>query len=290
MKLNRVLMVAALSGGLLLAGCGDDAMQGGSAETGSPEGAVMAGVNALRDNDLGAFLEVTIPQEQLNKMRAEYAENMQEPVSPSDAAQFEAQMAMLTGPDAEDTLMAQIEPQITQMAAQLPFMIGMVRGMALGQIQENPDMEDEQREKAQQIVGAVFDWAESADLGNLDKARDAVGIVTAAARDLDLSTMEEVRALSFDDAMDKGGMALGAAKDVLDVYGLSVNDMLDSFEAETVADRGDEADVRVSFDFLGTEHSVDGKMVKRDDRWFSKGAMENASEFASSGTGSTGGG
>ena len=78
---------------------------------------------------------------------------------------------------------------------------------------------------------------------------------------------DQVRALSFDQALVKGGEALAAGKEILGVYGISIDQWLDSVSAETLSEDGNHASVRVKFEVLGLSEEADLEMEYVDGHW-----------------------
>ena len=113
-----------------------------------------------------------------------------------------------------------------------------------------------------------------------------IGILCRTARKLDLDSLTELHQMSFDQALAKGDLLLAGLKDIVAVYGLEVDDFLDSFEATTLSENGNEAVVAMSYEFLGTRHTTQAEMEKIGGRWFRKEAPkeERASGAARSET------
>ena len=144
---------------------------GGAAD--SPEAAILSSVEALKGNDVKAFLESAMPPEAIAEMRAEFEKNRSQ-MSDSDAAQFNEMMAKLTADGAADQLFAEAQPQLAQMAPQLPFLVGMVRGMGASSIQEQENLSDVEKENARKALDALGNWVEGADLTSEDNLRRAI--------------------------------------------------------------------------------------------------------------------
>jgi hypothetical protein len=65
---------------------------------------------------------------------------------------------------------------------------------------------------------------------------------------------------------------LAAAKEVLAVYGLSVDGMLDSVEVEVLSKAEGQARVQVSYDLFGAPQEAAVDLVETDGRWFPSGS------------------
>lgn len=266
----RVVLPFALS--LLVVACSSEPESGGPAS--SPDAAISSSVQALRNNDISAFLAATMPPEMIQKMQTEFEDARSEPIDPNEAQQFADMMQRLTAPGAEEKLSAEIKPQLQQNAAQLPFLIGMGRGMAQSSLQQSQDLNDEQKTQAGQLLVSVADWAESADLTNPDKLDQAIAVICNAARAMELDSLEAAQALSFDDALGKAGGVLGATKELFNIYGLSMDEFLDSVSTKTVNSDDGSATVEVAYSLFGQSYDTEVQMAKAGDHWFSQGIVD----------------
>ncbi len=267
---------------LALSACGSDSATKSGASLDTPHGTILANVEAMRRNDLGSLLKNNMSDAQIEEMRTEWEKKRKEEPSESEKAEFAQQMAMLTADGAEDNLMAMVEPQLAQMKTQMPFFIMMAQTYGGQAIDSNTDMSDQERDTAKNMLTAAADWANKSDLANPELARKAIGIAAETARGLDLDTLDDVQALDFDDLLEKGSATLGGTKKVLEVYGISMDEMFDSMEAKTTATDGDNAVVDVTFDFLGVSHTVPMEMTKHEGRWTSSEAVKAMQEMAPS--------
>lgn len=267
--LIRALFVVAL---LALAACSKPSPESAGA---TPDGAVNAAIGHLREGDFVQFVTAALPPAEVERMRANWQKAMQEdPTSEDEARDFRESLAKLTAPDAVDALMAEIEPRLvefeTKTAPQMPAMVGMGRGLLQSGIQENQEITAEQKTQAKAMVDAIGDWATSTPFTDRARVRQALTHLVESARALGISELDQLRALSFDEALAKGGIAWTGASKALAVYGLSIDDALASTRAETVKTEGDTATVRVSSQFLGKPLSTEVEMVRVDGRWYGK--------------------
>jgi hypothetical protein len=97
-------------------------------------------------------------------------------------------------------------------------------------------------------------------------------LAVATAKKLDLATLEDARALEFDDMLGKADIVFAGAKDVMKVYGLDLDSIFSSVQAEQIGGEGDTANLKVSFDLLGETFSTEAPMVKTAEGWFAEGA------------------
>jgi hypothetical protein len=245
----------------------------------TPQGAIDAAVQSLKAGDLKALVESQVPPTHMDKLRAEWKEDMaKDPPTDEEKAEFQQMMADLTAPDAEAKLLAKIEPELvkfeTEMAPQMPMMIGMGKGLVASSVQENKELTEQQKQQAVASVDALAKWIESAKFTDRQLVKTAIGHVVETARALELETLDEARALSFDDAMAKGSVAFRGAKKVLDTYGFSLDQVFDSVKTEVVSQTGDAAKVKVSYALFGTPLSFETELVQLDGRWYGKQTID----------------
>jgi len=286
---KRTALVLALTA--LVAACGKNEEQQAAnkpaaapaaavvAPAATPDQAILASVRALRANDLNAFFTAAMPAPEVAKMKTDWAKHMTEkPITDEDRKHFTEQMAKLTAPGAEDKLYAELEPQLKKFdqesAAQMPMLIAMGQGFVQSSIQQSKDLTDEQKKQSAALVAAAGTWAQNVKFTDPALVKAAIAAVCKTARDLNLKSLDEVRALSYDQGMLKAGIALGGAKEILAVYGLKLDQALDSIKAETVNNGGDTAKVKVTYTAFDQPFTTESDLVKVDGKWYGKQAIE----------------
>jgi hypothetical protein len=200
-----------------------------------------------------------------------------EPVTEEDRKQFTETMTKLTAPGAEDKMFAEIKPQLDEFdkqQAQLPMMIAMGQGFAQSAIQQNKDLTDAQKQQVSQLLDATAKWAQATKFTDPALVKSAIAVICKTARDLNLKSVDEARALSYEQGMQKAGIVLGGVKQVLAVYGLNMDKALDSVKVQTVAATGDAAKVKISYTAFDTPFSTDSDLVRVDGKWYGKDAIE----------------
>jgi hypothetical protein len=239
-----------------------------------PHATILAGVKAARRNELARFLSLTLSQAQFKELEREWEKQRREPVNDAEDAQFQQTMAMLTAPGAEDQIMAMIKPKLDEMRPNMAMMVGMITGMAQSSIEQNAGLGAEEKAQARKIVAGMTKVLQEHDLASEASARKAVGIVCSTARRLNLKSLGDVQRLSFNQLLARGGIAFGGLKQTLGVYGLEVDEWLDSIQAETVRVDGTAAVVRVTHEVFGVTQSLDTDMVQVGGRWICKETTE----------------
>lgn len=247
--------------------------------TATPEAAIQSAVEHLKTGNIKALVMSQVPPNHLDEMRANWKKELEEdPPTEQEKTEFQAMMAELTAPDAEAKLMEKLEPQLTKFeteyAPQMPMMIAMGQGLMVQGIKDSQDLTDPQKVEATKSVEALAKWVQGVKLTDRELAKAAVSHVVAAARELNLKTLDEARALDFDTAMEKSGIAFRGAKKVLETYGLSLDKVLDTVKAEVVSKQGDTAKVKVSYVMFDQPMSFDTELVQIDGRWYGKQTIE----------------
>ena len=278
-SLSRTLRVAAVGLALLtLAACKREADAPITAD--GPVETVEQWYRSMHADDVAAMFAQSLPPESVDRMRQGWDEIRQsdEGISDEDRAQFAKMMADLTDADAEQRLYTQLEPSLvrmeTELAAQLPLMVAMGTGFATAGIQENPQLTDAQKKHAMEAIGALAGWISGAPLADRDKAREAIAEITGAARTLDLKELDALRALSFDEALDKLSIVSAALKAVFAVYGLDLNASLSQASFALVDETGDTATVRISYPLAASQLELEQSLVRVDGRWYSAEMIE----------------
>jgi hypothetical protein len=262
-----VLTVSALG----LAACNGDAGKGPAGPAGPAE-TVLQGVELARNNDVAGLIEHNLPPAEFARVKATWNERS-EPVSDAQRQRFADLMARLTAPDAATALYAEFEADIRQFDAQyqqqMPTIVAMGRGYLRGLVQQNPDLSAAEKEQANGVIAALAQWIEKTRFTEPEKAKQALAIASDTARQLDLKTLDQARALTFDESAPRLEIAFGGLKRLLEVYGLSIDTVLDSVSAEVISMEGDKASVRIAYKLLGSPLETRSEMVRIDGRWYS---------------------
>lgn len=275
-QFSRLAAASLLSLGLIACQSQTDtpakAQQLGPAET------IAQSVADLRKGDLTAVVQAALPPAHYERVKSEWKNKTQsEPSTEQDKQEFAGMMAKLTAADAETKLYTELEPHLakaeTEMGAQLPLMVGMGRGFAAQAINESTKLSEAQKQQATQVVDAIAKWVESAKFFDRDKAKAAIAKAVATARKLELSSLEQVEKMEFEQVLAKGGALYLGLSEVLNEYGLNLDAALASVKTEVVSEQGDQAKVKVSYTLFETPLSFESEMVKREGRWYGKDAL-----------------
>lgn len=268
---------------LALAACHnkDEASQVGGS---TPEAAVQGSIDLLKAGDFNGLWKHAVPAADYATLRADWSRHSAEQpsVSAADKAKFDEAVHKLTAPDAETQLYAELQPKLVQMEQQykdqLPVLISVGDALLKNGVAQNQNLDTEQKAQANQLLDVVVPWAQQAPWFDQAKAKQAVGVVVAAARKLDLKSPEQLRTMDFDTAMAKYTTGYAGLKQVLAIYGLTVDEALNSARLSTLSNKDGRAVVKVDYTLLGKPLSAESTLVQQDGRWYSEAMIRNVRE------------
>jgi hypothetical protein len=143
-------------------------------------------------------------------------------------------------------------------------------------ISQSKSLSNTQKTQADSVIAVLAPWAQQAPWFDQARAKQAVGVAVATARKLDLKTPEQLRSMDFDAAMGKYSTGYVGLKQLLAIYGLSVDETLDSVRLTPVSSSHGHAVVKVDYTLLGKPLSTESKLVQQDGRWYSEDLLDNA--------------
>ena len=266
---------------LLLGAChgkDDSAQPGGS----TPEAALQASVDLLKAGDFNGLWKHALPPADYANLRADWQLQQRDaqPISAEDRARFDEAMQKLTGPDAENKLYAELQPKLTAMEQQykdqLPVLVSVGDAMLKSAVAQSRTLSEAQKTQAGGVLDVLLPWARQTPWFDQARARQATGVAVATARKLDLKSPEQMRAMDFDTTMGKYTTAYGGLKQLLAIYGLSVDDTLNSVKLPPVSSSNGHAVVKVDYTLLGKPLSTESKLVQENGRWYSEDLLRNA--------------
>ncbi|WP_266156474.1 hypothetical protein [Dyella silvatica] len=272
---------------LALAACHNkDKDQAEAAKPGgeTPEAAIQQSIDLIKADDFAGFWKHSLPPAEYATVRSDWAlpRPDQQPLTDQDRAQFADNIRQFTEVDAETKLYTQFKPKLMQMEQQykdqLPIMIGIVQQIAKTGIDQDKQMGDTQKQQAHDILGVLAPWAQQVAWFNQDKAKSAINAAVATARKLDLHKADELRSMDFDTAMQKYAIGFTGLKQVLGIYGLSLDDSLNSAKVTPIENKDGHARVKIDYTLLGKPLSTEYALVQQDGRWYSEDMLRRVHE------------
>ncbi|MCK9539735.1 hypothetical protein [Dokdonella sp.] len=282
----RIALAALLFAGL--AACSEkpgESAAPATATADTPDGAILRSAALLKAGDIAGLMEHSLPPAEFAAAKAEWTRDANStPVTEEERQKFAATMQKLTAPGAEAALFAEIEPQLqafdAQYEQQVPMYVAMGSGWLQGMVQENKDLSPEARKQAIDAINAVGEWVKTTRFTDPDAVKKVVAITVEAARAIDLHSLDQARALSFEQSMQKMRIAFLAVKKALAVYGFDLDRMLDSVKPEVISNDGKTARVRIGYTLFGAPLSGEVDMLAIDGHWYGKDAVERLKQTA----------
>ncbi|HUA80901.1 MAG TPA: hypothetical protein VL997_11050 [Dyella sp.] len=247
----------------------------------TPEAAVEQSVTLIKAGNFAGFWQHALPPADYANLRADWTKPRpeQHPITDDDRARFTQAVQQLTAPNAEATLYDQLKPKLVQMDQQyhdqLPVMIGIGQAILTTGIAQNKTMTENQKQQARDVLNVLLPWAQQTPWFDQDKAKQAVGVVVTTARQLNLKSADEVQHMDFDTSMKDYAAGYTGFKQLLNIYGLSVDDVLDSVKVTTIGVDHGHAHVKIDYTLLGKPLSTDSQLVLVDGRWYSQDLIDS---------------
>lgn len=266
---------------VLLAACGKDKEPPGTPGGESPEDAVRASLESIRDGRFDMYWQHALPPADFATLRADWTHRdaAQAPVDPQDRARFETMVKRFTEPDAEKKLFADIRPTLVRFDRdykdQMPLISGVGQSMALTAIDQDKDLSASQKRQLRDVVNVVLPWTQTVAWNDQAKAKQAIAIAVDTARNAHLSTPEALRALDFPQSMATYSTAWLGLKKLLNVYGLSLDKSIDDATIETLENSGASAHVKITYTVLDKAISTDTTLVLLDGRWYDSDLLQD---------------
>lgn len=261
MKTRATRTLALLAPLLTISACG------GSVDTSTPEGTVAASYAYMADSfDLAGMMTNLMAPTQLAELETTWNENMENEPLPEEAMQFRTVMLMLTADDAEEQLFLQAQPMLAEMQQSLAGVAGLITLASMSTVSE--DLNEEEQQQYQAMFTGMTTWMSELDITDEGKVKESIGILCAAARELDLMSLDQVQALSFEEALERGGTALGSIMDVFEVYGLDLKGSISTAEIGEAVIDGATAKVPVTLRMFGQDYDFVQAVRLVDGKWY----------------------
>jgi hypothetical protein len=267
----RLLALCALA--LALAACNHNQSSVTPPPNTTPENALRADLVLTRNGDFDGLLRSTLPPADYQAWRGEWqrARAQQPAPTPEQSAHFAQMMQKLTAPGAEDALFKQLQPQLEQLrthrAQNLPMLLGILQAAGSDLVQ-SAGLSPDQKTQATQAIATLAAWAQSADFSDEARAKQAIDVICATARKLDIHTVDQWRALDYLHVMARYTTGWSGLKQLLKIYGLDLDATFDNARLETLSDDGTQARVRETLVLAGKPIVSEAHLVQQDGHWY----------------------
>jgi hypothetical protein len=238
-------------------------------------------VDALRRNDLPALVQAALPPQQYREAVDGWEKLRLSPTSEEDRAEFEAALQKWTAADTVDRVMAEIEPKLRERAVQSEGMVLMGLG-AMHMAVNSPDSEldEEQRTMLKAALPGIENWVIATDFFDPATLRQALSLLVDAARGTGISSLDQIKMLSFDQALRRAGQMLTAGKQAVKLYGLDLDAIIASTRVELIEREGERARVRATVTAFNAPISTELELSLVEGRWYSSEALAHWTDKA----------
>ncbi|MBD8526689.1 hypothetical protein [Pseudomarimonas arenosa] len=257
-----------------------------SASTNAPDPArqIQDWARLFRTGNVPALARAVVPESRWDQLVAAYELQKLHPLSERDRAQYAEKISRLTAPDAVEQLMVEIEPKLEEARPQAPGALMMGMGaLQLAATSPESELTDEQRQALQNAIPGIQDWANRTDFLDSTTMRQALGLITEAARRARLDNLDEIRGLPLEAALDRASTMLAAAKQATRLYGLDLDQIADSLTVDVLEMHGESARVRTTIVLFDAPVSFEHDLELVEGRWYGKEAarhLREASRFS----------
>ena len=264
---------------LLLCAChgkGEASLPGGS----TPEASLQRSIDLFKAGDFQGMWEQSLPPADYANLRADWSRQQRQSLSISNGnrSKFTEAMQQLTARDAGKALFAQWQPRLIraeqQYGDQLPVLLKVGGAMAKAQVAQDQNLSSSEKSGINNVLDALAPWAQQTPWFDQARAKQAVAVAVATARKLDLKNPKQLHSMDFGSAMGKYAIAYVGLKQLLSIYGLSVDDTLHSIKLTPVSESHGHAVVKIDCTLLGKPLSAEFPVVEQDGRWYSADLLE----------------
>ena len=262
---------------LLLAACHREAVA-----PGDPVAAVRGLAEALRDNDLVRYSRLSMPPALYARLETRWRQERALAKPPTDAERrdYAHWIGRLTAPGAEANLYRSADPKLKKMEGEIrgqwPMMQATASIFFKGAIQASDKLSPAEKAHASELVATVLAWAQPTLITDRDRARQAIAVTVATAREIDLPTLDQAKALDMVPALEKAGVGFKGLKRLGLIYGIDGDAALDGVDITLTDVDGDLATMQVGYPLLGKTVKFEMTLIRRDGRWYSADAVRSA--------------
>ena len=228
----------------------------------------------FRAGNVTALAQALVPPSKWEQARLVYELKRLEPTSAEDRAEFTEKLEQVLAPDAVDRYMAEIEPELEKARPQAAGAMLMAFGaMQLAVTSPESKLSDEQRAVLQAALPGVQEWASGTDFLSSDTMRQALTLLTDAARRTGLTDLDQIKALPLEGVLDRVTPLLAAAKQAVRLYGLDLDTVADSLQVDVLEIDGVRARVRTTVTLFGSPVWHEHELQLVEGRWYGKDAV-----------------
>lgn len=231
----------------------------------------------FRANDLVGLVRAALPEARYAQIRAEYESHRNDPADADDRQRFAEKWGEFIAPGAVDALMVELEPKLAEVRPKIAgaklMAAGALQMAASGGIDN--ELTPSQRESLNAVLPGLTAWMSNTDFLSEQTLREALGYLTDAARGTGIRTLDDVKALNFEQMLTRAGSMLAAGKRALRLYGLDADAIVSSLRVEVLEIAGDRAKVRTTVTVFDAPVSSEHELYLVEGRWGSKHGFQH---------------
>lgn len=244
-----------------------------------PAQAVEQLVRDLRRNDLVSYARHAVPPALHARLEQAWREGRTRwPLTelPLDD-RLPAFVTALAAPDAEKQLLTVYRRQFSGANAELRSAAATLGLFATQYLRSEGDYSADERAHYVQLVGAISRWGQRAPLADLQRARQSIPQLVAAARQTGLAGgPERFRDLGMEHSLERMGPFFARLKQVLQRYQLDLDADLGTVRAALIEQDGDRARVSLNYTLAGQAITAEVAVERIDGRWYLSDALRHA--------------
>jgi hypothetical protein len=246
----------------------------------TPEKAVATNLRLTAMGDFDGLMRNRLPPADYAQWRAEWDKAHAQPLPPTTAreTQFAQIMRMLTEPGAEAKLARRLGPALASLHggqdASMPIFASILEAAGRQMIADAPQLGPAQKALATQALNALVTWSRTTDFSDPKKARKAIDLICATARQLHVQTLAQWRALDYAHTMRDNGIIWNGLESLLDIYGLDLAGSLNDAKIGTIANDGTRATIKLDMTFAGQPLSGEWVLSKQAGHWYDTALLE----------------
>ena len=137
------------------------------------------------------------------------------------------------------------------------------------------EMTEAQRAALRAALPGLQQWVTTTDFLSSQSMRQALTLITNAARNTGVANLDQLKMLSFEEVLAKAGSVLAASKQAIRIYGLDLDQIADSIDVQVLTIEGATARVRTTVTVFDAPIATEHELVLVDGRWYGKDAVVN---------------
>jgi len=230
----------------------------------------------FRASDVAGLTAAILPASKWEEARLTFELHQLEPISIEERAEFTEKLQRFVGDDAVEVLMAEFEPKLIEAQPKLPGALMMAMGsihVALNS--QDTRLSEEQRLALLAALPGLQLWATTTDFLNPATLRQALGLLTDAARATGITDLDQFRTLPLEAVLDRASPLLTAAKDAVRLYGIDLDEVADSLRVDVLEIDGERARVRTTVTLFNAPIWNEHELRLVEGRWYPKHAFRH---------------